>query len=104
LDVAPHLIAINMADNPALTPEQERALEATLGTIQRVAMKIVEAPRDRREDAFAIARRNYAEGLRRFGQNPEEGAPRAWLEKVMEGLRLLVAEIERSGGASGGRA
>lgn len=86
-----------------MTPEQEKALDATLGTVQRVAMKIVELSRDRREEAFAIARRNYGEALRKICQNPDDGAPHAWLEKVMEGLRALVAEIESTGGAGGGR-
>ena len=86
-----------------MTPEQEKALEATLGTVQRVAMRIAEIPRDRREEAFSIARRGYEDGMRKFGQDPNSAEPSAWLEKVMQGLRLLVAEIDNSGGAQSGR-
>lgn len=81
-----------------MTPEQEKALEATLGTVQRVAMRIAEVPRDRREEAFSIARRGYEDGIRKQGFDPAAPAPGAWLAKVMQGLRFLVAEIDSSGG------
>ena len=97
------VMPVDIPDNAIMTPEQEKAFDATLGTVQRVAMKIVELPRDRRDEAFAIAHRNYAEALRKIGQNPDDGASHAWLEKVMEGLWVLVAEIESSGGTGGGR-
>ena len=87
-----------------MTPEQEKAIETTIGTVQRVAMKIAEVPRSHREQAFTIARRNYEESFRRFGHNPNDAGPQAWLEKVMQGIRLLVAQIDNSGGAGGGHA
>jgi hypothetical protein len=61
-------------------------------------------PRDQRESAFEIARRNYEDAMRHQGQNPDHGAAKEWLEMVMKGLRVLVSEIDASGGSAGGRA
>jgi hypothetical protein len=88
---------------PEMTRVQQKAFDATVGSVQRIAMRIVALPKENRERAFAVARENFEEAIRRQGF---EGHPDAeqWLNKTVEGLRVLVAEIEASGGAAGGRA
>jgi hypothetical protein len=46
-----------------LTPEQEEAVAATVGAIQRIAMAVVELPQEQRERHYALVRRNFEAGL-----------------------------------------
>ena len=85
-----------------LTPEQEEAVAATVGAIQRIAMAVVELPQERRERHYALVRRNFEAAITEFGI---EGAmAHAWLNSTMIGIQSLVAEIEAGGGAGGGNA
>jgi hypothetical protein len=83
-----------------LTPEQKRMLDATLGAVQRIAMKIVELPREQRAAQYAVVRRNFAESIDKFGI--EGAAADQWLDSTMQGIAALVLEIEAGGGAAGG--
>jgi hypothetical protein len=85
------------------TPVQQRSFDATVATVNRVAMRIVALPREHREEAFQIARRNYEAALRKFGQDNKPIA-RQWLDLVDNMIRQRVSDIEASGGAGGGRA
>ena len=85
-----------------LTPEQEEAVAATVGAIQRIAMAVVELPQEQRERHYALVRRNFEAAIAEFGT---EGAmAHAWLNSTMIGIKSLVAEIEAGGGAAGGNA
>lgn len=85
-----------------LTPEQEQAVAATVGAIQRIAMPVVELPQEQRERHYALVRRNFEAAITEFGI---EGAmAHAWLNSTMIGIQSLVAEIEAGGGAAGGNA
>jgi hypothetical protein len=85
-----------------LTPEQEEAVAATVGAVQRIAMAVVELPQEQRERHYALVRRNFEAAITEFGI---EGAmAHAWLNSTMIGIQSLVAEIEASGGAAGGNA
>jgi hypothetical protein len=42
-----------------LTSEQEEAVAATVGAIQRIAMAIVALPKEERAAHYAIVRRNF---------------------------------------------
>jgi hypothetical protein len=75
-----------------LTPEQQRSLDATVGSIQRIATRIVQLPREPREQAFTITRRNFEESIQRFGLDGEQA--NRWLDLTMGALRALVSEIE----------
>jgi hypothetical protein len=85
-----------------LTQEQEEAVTATVGAIQRIAMVIVELPTEGRDAHYAMVRQNFEAALMEVGI--EGAAAHAWLNSTMHGIASLVSEIEAGGGASGGEA
>jgi hypothetical protein len=85
-----------------LTPEQRAAIEASIGSVQRIAMKIINLPREHRETGLEVVRRNFSDALKKHGYDNEHG--RRWLDLQIEGIRCLIAEIEGSGGGHGGKA
>jgi hypothetical protein len=85
-----------------LTPEQEEAVAATVGAIQRIAMAIVALPKEQREAHYALVRRNFEAAIAEF--STEGDMAQAWLDKTMIGIETLVTEIEAGGGAAGGKA
>jgi hypothetical protein len=85
-----------------LTREQEEAVAATVGAIQRIAMAIVALPKEQRTAHYALVRRQFEAAITEFGI---EGAmAHAWLSSTIIGIETLVTEIEAGGGASGGKA
>ena len=79
-----------------LAPEQEEAIAATVGAIQRIAMAIVALPKEERAAHYALVRRNFEAAITKFGI---EGAmAHAWLNSTMIGIESLVTEIEAGGG------
>jgi hypothetical protein len=80
------------------TATQQAAIEASIGSTQKIAMRIVDLPKDKREAGIEFVRRNYADALEKFGIDGEQA--RAWLELQIKEIRSL---IEASGG-TGGRA
>ena len=85
-----------------LTREQEEAVAATVGAIQRIAMAIVELPKEERAAHYAMVRRKFEAVMMEVGI---EGAmAHAWLNSTMVGIESLVTEIEAGGGAAGGKA
>jgi hypothetical protein len=85
-----------------LTREQEEAVAATVGAIQRIAMAIVALPKEQRAAHYALVRRQFEAAITEFGI--ESDMAQAWLDKTMIGIESLVTEIETSGGAAGGTA
>ena len=75
---------------------------ATVGAIQRIAMAIVELPKEDRTAHYTMIRRNFEAALTECGV--ESAAAHAWLNNTMVGIQSLVTEIEAGGGASGGKA
>jgi len=63
-------------------------------------MLIIDKPRNLREAAIEIARRNYADVLKENGLSDDEQA-RAWLDLQIRALRALISKIEASGSAGG---
>jgi hypothetical protein len=85
-----------------LTQEQEEAVAATVGAIQRIAMAIVALPKEQRTAHYALVRRQFEAAITEFGI---EGAmAHAWLNSTMHGIESLVSEIEAGGGGAGGTA
>lgn len=86
---------------PDPSATQQAAIEASIGSAQKIAMRIVGLPKDKREAAIEFVRRNYTDALEKFSIDGEQA--RAWLELQIKGIRSLISEIEASGG-TGGRA
>jgi hypothetical protein len=85
-----------------LTPGQEEALAATVGAIQRIAMALLQLPKEERAAQYPLVRRSFETALKECGI---EGAiADAWLNSTMIGIESLVTEIEAGGGAAGGQA
>jgi hypothetical protein len=83
-----------------LTPEQQKALDATMGSLNRIAMQIVAMPKGDREEQYGIVRRSLIESLPALKVDAKAGEE--WVEKYMGFLRALVSMIETSGHAGGG--
>jgi hypothetical protein len=73
--------------------EELELVEQTLVTIQRTAVTIASLPAEDRAEAFHLLCRTYALAM---GQDTTAAAN--WVESVMTGVRLLVTEIDNSGG------
>ena len=52
---------------PDPTATQQAALEASIGSAQKIAMRIVDLPKDKREAGIEFVRRSYADVLEKFG-------------------------------------
>ncbi len=90
---------------PEMTPVQREAFEATKASVERVAMQIVAMPKEKWEAAFDVVRESQHEDAhRKRGFPPDHPDVKLWLDGYMAGVRILVAEIEASGGVAGGNA
>jgi hypothetical protein len=85
-----------------LTAEQKEVLEQTVQAVERVALAMLELPKDDREEQYAIVRRNFERALQQVGIEGQAGQD--WLDVTMRALRAFVAEVEAGGGGQGGRA
>jgi hypothetical protein len=81
-----------------LPPEKKRALEASL---HRMALQVLESPRSEREAVYEVMRASLADARRALNLGDKEMPD--FEENYMTWLRALVAMIERSGGAQGGK-
>ena len=68
----------------------------TIATIQRTAISIAALPSAAREEALFVADRAYADAMLCRGQDVAAAAK--WVELVMTAVRLLIAQIDSSGG------
>ena len=82
--------------------EELDTVAATVGTIQRIAMAMVELPQEERRELYSLVRRSLAEAIKELGV--EDTIADVWLDKTMAGIQALVIEIEAGGGAEGGTA
>ena len=81
-----------------LMPDEEQTAEA----VQRMAMALLDLPREERVAQYPLIRRNFEAALRECGI---EGADAdAWLDSTIIEIHSLLAQIETGGGAVGGRA
>ena len=85
-----------------MTPEKQKALEAIMGSLNRMAMKVIEAPETEREAIYEALRQSWIETQRQAGLHDKEVAELA--QQYMIWLSELVSLIERSGGTQGGTA
>jgi hypothetical protein len=82
--------------------DDKRASEHALGSIQRVAMMMVDVPKPEREEHYSKFERSLRDDLRKSGLNDHTSDE--WARLTIDGIRDLVQEIENSGGAAGGQA
>jgi hypothetical protein len=81
---------------------RKRNLDAIMGSLQRMAMQVLEAPKEDREKVYEEIREDFAETWRAHGAAFNVGPD--FIEQYMIHLRALVSIIERGGGAAGGTA
>ena len=74
--------------------------EESIGSAQRLAMRIIYLPKDRREVGLETVRRIFSEELRKRGYDDQ--SVQRWLELRIEGICYLISEIEASGGGRDG--
>jgi hypothetical protein len=79
---------------------RKRNLDVVMGSLQRMAMQVLEAPKEDREKVYEDIRENFAETWRSHGATFNIGPD--FVEQYMIHLRELVSIIER--GAAGGSA
>ena len=72
----------------ALIAKQENSL-------QRIAMSIMELPKERRQQAFDVTERTFEQSVGKFGMTEEWG--RSWIDLSMKRLRSLVIGMEAGG-------
>ena len=81
---------------------RKRNLDVVMGSLQRMAMQVLEAPKEDREKVYKDIRENFAETWRSHGAALKISPD--FVEQYMAYLRALVSIIERGGGAAGGTA
>jgi hypothetical protein len=81
-----------------ITPDEQQTAEA----VRRIAMALLDLPREERAAQYPLIRRNFEAALTECGI--EGPVADAWLHSAILGIQNLVNEIEISGGAVGGQA
>jgi hypothetical protein len=82
-----------MAD---VTPEIQAIIDRQEASLQRIAMRIMEIPKDRRDEACDAARRSFEAAFANYQCDPER--VRNYIGVNMERLRTLLIEMEVGGG------
>ena len=85
-----------MLDQDLALLEKLELVDQTAATIQCTAISIAALPSEARAQALFAADRAYADAMLCGGQDISVAAK--WVEHVMTAVRLLVTQIDRSGG------
>ena len=64
--------------------------QESIGSAQRLAMRIIYLPKDRREVGLETVRRIFSEELRKRGYDDQ--SVQRWLELRIEGICYLISE------------
>jgi transcription elongation GreA/GreB family factor len=81
-----------------LTPEKQRALDALMGSLQRMAMKVIEAPISEREAVYELMEESLVETAQELQMEDD------FRKQYMTWLRAMVSIIESGGGTQRGTA
>jgi hypothetical protein len=81
-----------------LTPEKQRALDALMGSLQRMAMKVIEAPISEREAVYELMEESLVETAQELQMDDD------FRKQYMTWLHEMVSIIESGGGTQGGTA
>ena len=76
--------------------EVQALIDKQEDSLQRIAMWILELPKERRKQAFDVAERTFEQSVGKFGMREEWG--RSWIDLSMKRLRSLVINMGASGG------
>jgi len=77
-------------------PQVKAIIERQDAVLQRIAMRIMEFPKEGRQEACRAARRSFEATVAQFRIDPEWG--RNWVTLTMERLRSLLIDMEAGGG------
>ncbi len=78
-----------------MPPVQCSVSQATIGTIQRMALRIVGVPTEGREEAYEEARKHYLDAAAEI--EPLNEFTRGWVETTVTAIRQLVADFDALG-------
>jgi hypothetical protein len=81
-----------------ITPDEKHTAEA----VQRIAMALLDLPREERAAQYPFILRNFEAALTEC--DIDGPVADAWLDTTIIGIQRLVNDIENSGGAVGGQA
>jgi hypothetical protein len=81
-----------------LMPDEEQTAEA----VQRMAMALLDLPREERVAQYPLIRRNFEAALRECGIGGTVAD--AWLDSTIIEIQSFLNQIENSGGGVGGQA
>ena len=76
--------------------EVQALIDKQEDSLQRIAMWILELPKERRKQAFDVAERTFEQSVGKFGMREEWG--RSWIDLSMKRLRSLVIKMGAGGG------
>ena len=88
-----------------MSSNDERAsVDFIMGSLHRLAMQVIEIPRDQREEKYAEIRQMFVEDARNTIERMNAISAAEFADMYMGFLRDVVRIIETSGGAGGGTA
>jgi hypothetical protein len=83
-----------MPDDP-----QQAAFDAVMGMLQTVTMRVMELPKDKREAALEMARRDCMDLLAK--QNVDTDKARPLADSLVGAVKAVIAQVEAAGGPGG---
>lgn len=87
-----HLIDIGELE---LSVQQQRICDATTGTIQRMALRVVDVPIEQRAATYDRIRNHYLIAAAELA--PESELTRRWVEMTVAAIERLVADFDATG-------
>ena len=79
--------------------QQKAAFDAVMGMLQTVTTRVMELPKDKREAALEMARRDCMDLLAK--QNVDTDKARPLAESLVDAVRAVMAQVEAGGGPGG---
>ncbi len=78
-----------------LPPQQKRVCDAMTGTVQRMAMRIVDVPSEERAETYERVRLHYLTAAAEIEPNNE--LTHRWVETTVAAIKRLVAAFDSIG-------
>ena len=77
--------------------DRRSRLDVIRGTIERTAFRLAALPEDGRAQQLAIVRNAHEETLREHGHDPAVDPGKTYVDLIMKGIELLLAELSNTG-------